>query len=308
MWTRTGVTEELGIDYPSCWGPSAEASPPSTWWRRCRTRGGLGGFGAVGLTPDEIRRHGAGPRRPHAPAVRHQPLGPARRSPSGARPRRRCSRASARLRPYFDELGLPPPELPAGPGQPYAQQMEALLEARPPVFSFIMGIPRRRHPRAEAHRRGIRTVGTATSVEEAVALEAAGVDVVVASGSDAGGHRGSFLAPPLDSLVGTLSLVPQVARAVAGRWWRRGASPMAPASRPRWRSAPPACRSGPRSSPRPKRPRRRRTRRGSDSPGRAPPASPARCRAGTRAGSPTTSWRRWTSTPTTSSPTPPRAR
>jgi nitronate monooxygenase len=66
----------------------------------------------------------------------------------------------------------------------------------------------------EARRRGIVTIGTATTVDEAVALESAGVDAVVASGSDAGGHRGAFLRPVHESLVGAFSLIPQVADAV----------------------------------------------------------------------------------------------
>lgn len=62
--------------------------------------------------------------------------------------------------------------------------------------------------------------GTATTVEEAIALEAAGLDAVVASGSDAGGHPGAFLRPVEESLVGTMPLVPQVVDAA----WESGAS------------------------------------------------------------------------------------
>ena len=51
------------------------------------------------------------------------------------------------------------------------------------------------------------TLGTATTPDEAVALDEAGVDVIVASGAEAGGHRGAFLRPAEDSLVGTLPLV-----------------------------------------------------------------------------------------------------
>ena len=54
-------------------------------------------------------------------------------------------------------------------------------------------------------------MGTATTLDEAIALEQAGVDIVVASGFEAGGHRGSFLDSAEDSLTGTFSLVPQVA-------------------------------------------------------------------------------------------------
>ena len=55
------------------------------------------------------------------------------------------------------------------------------------------------------------TIGTATTPEEAAALQEAGVDAIVASGFEAGGHRGSFLRAAEDSLTGTFSLVPQIA-------------------------------------------------------------------------------------------------
>ncbi|MCY0940488.1 NAD(P)H-dependent flavin oxidoreductase [Streptomyces antarcticus] len=120
-----------------------------------------------------------------------------------------------RLHPYYDELGLP--AVAAGdvtPGPDFDAQVDALLAAAPPVVSFVMGIPPRR-VMDEARRRGIAVIGTATTVDEAVALERAGVDAVVASGADAGGHRGAFLRPVRESLVGTFSLVPQVADAVS---------------------------------------------------------------------------------------------
>ena len=61
-----------------------------------------------------------------------------------------------------------------------------------------------------AESRGSSLIGAATTPDEAVALEDAGVDVVAASGFEAGGHRGSFLRPSEESLTGTFSLVPQV--------------------------------------------------------------------------------------------------
>ena len=58
-------------------------------------------------------------------------------------------------------------------------------------------------------------IGTATTVAEARALAAAGVDAIVAQGSEAGAHRGTFLGALEDSLIGTMALVPQVADAVS---------------------------------------------------------------------------------------------
>lgn len=81
------------------------------------------------------------------------------------------------------------------------------------MFSFIFGIPPR-EILEECQLKGIVTVGTATTPDEATALQEAGVDAIVASGFEAGGHRGSFLRPAEDSLMGTLSLVPQIADAV----------------------------------------------------------------------------------------------
>jgi nitronate monooxygenase len=84
-----------------------------------------------------------------------------------------------------------------------------LLESDVPVFSFIFGIPPR-EILEECRAKGVVTIGTATTPDEAVELEQTGVDAIVASGFEAGGHRGSFLRSAQDSLTGTISLVPQV--------------------------------------------------------------------------------------------------
>jgi nitronate monooxygenase len=67
--------------------------------------------------------------------------------------------------------------------------LEVVLEERPRVFSFTFGVVNA----AALREAGIVVLGTATTVEEARALEQAGVDAVVAQGAEAGGHRGSFL-------------------------------------------------------------------------------------------------------------------
>ena len=121
--------------------------------------------------------------------------------------------AIQRLSPYFSELGLPSPSLPAKLHSNFAEQFSAVLESGASVFSFTFGlIP------ADAlealHARGLFVAGTATTVEEAVTLEKAGVDAVVAQGSEAGGHRGTFSGDFERGMVGTISLVPQVADAI----------------------------------------------------------------------------------------------
>jgi nitronate monooxygenase len=112
------------------------------------------------------------------------------------------------------DLGLPPPELPVLGGGSFDLQLEAALEGGASVFSFTFGtLP---VAAVEAIKsRGMFLIGTATTVDEAVVLEKAGVDAVVAQGSEAGAHRGTFAADFEAAMVGTMALVPQVADAVS---------------------------------------------------------------------------------------------
>lgn len=117
------------------------------------------------------------------------------------------------LEPFYSAVGV---EIPARPDRylpSLEEQTEAILDAAPAVLSVVFGVPSSSLVE-EAHRRGIRVVGTATTVAEAVALSDAGVDAVVATGLEAGGHRVSFLKPAEESLIGLFSLLPQVVDAV----------------------------------------------------------------------------------------------
>lgn len=113
-----------------------------------------------------------------------------------------------------ESLGLAPPVLPPMPQNPFDDQLAAVIEARPAVFSFTFGIPG-----ADALERlrkaGIRTGGTATTVEEGKKLEAAGVNFVVAQGEEAGAHRGSFLSSFEQSMVPMRELTRGLLKAVS---------------------------------------------------------------------------------------------
>lgn len=117
------------------------------------------------------------------------------------------------FQPYFDEVGVEASTFPLPESPTFDNQIEAIFEAKPAVFSFVYGIPSE-DILEKLRRLNIITIGTATTLDEAIAIENAGVDAVVATGFDAGGHRVSFLENAEDSLVGTLSLIPQVADAV----------------------------------------------------------------------------------------------
>lgn len=117
------------------------------------------------------------------------------------------------LRRWHAEVETIPAAAPVVPPCPYDAQIEAVIAARVPVFSFTFGIPRAEHLTA-LRESGTYVIGTATTVAEARALEAAGVDAIVAQGSEAGAHRGTFLGEFDASLVGTMALVPQIVDAV----------------------------------------------------------------------------------------------
>lgn len=115
--------------------------------------------------------------------------------------------------PFYREYGLDRPEPPDHYHPKFDSQIDALLEMRPAVFSWVFGIPDPAILEVCRHR-GIATLGAATTLAEARALEAAGVDFILATGADAGGHRPAFLEPAEDNLIGTLPLVRAIAREI----------------------------------------------------------------------------------------------
>lgn len=110
-------------------------------------------------------------------------------------------------------LGLPPPALPLPKPDPFPEQLEAVLDARPPIFSFTFGIPNR-DAIARLKQRSILILGTATTLAEARLLADAGVDAIVAQGAESGAHRGTFAGPFESSMVPTLTLVREITAAV----------------------------------------------------------------------------------------------
>ncbi|APW36860.1 2-nitropropane dioxygenase [Rhodoferax koreense] len=118
------------------------------------------------------------------------------------------------LQPYYDEAGLSA-EVPPGAGRaPFSAEAADVLEAfRPAVVSFHFGLPAD-DLLARVRGWGSRIIASATTVDEALWLEAKGVDAVIAQGLEAGGHRGMFLTRDLTTQVGTFALLPQLVRAV----------------------------------------------------------------------------------------------
>lgn len=205
------ITDLLRLDHPIVLGPFGGGASSVELAVAVSNAGGLGGFGAVQLSPDEITEAIAACRAGTDRAFNVNLWVSTHDVPEEDYDG--WDAAVQRLKPLYDELGIDPPERPPRSAYAFEPQAEALLAARPPVFSFVYGIPSPAVLDA-CREAGIFTIGTAVTVEEAVALDQAGVDAIVASGFEAGGHRIAFLRAAEDSLVGTLSLVPAVVDAV----------------------------------------------------------------------------------------------
>jgi nitronate monooxygenase len=121
----------------------------------------------------------------------------------------------AALAPYYQEFGLDASTVPAGPGRaPFSHEAADVLDAiRPAVVSFHFGLPSA-ELLARVRTWGAKILACATTVDEALWLEARGVDAIIAQGVEAGGHRGIFLTQDLTTQMGTFALLPQIVRAV----------------------------------------------------------------------------------------------
>jgi nitronate monooxygenase len=208
QWNRNRLTAKLGIEYPIIQGPLGGLSSQKLT-AAVSNFGALGSFGGVSREPESIKQAIAEIR-----ALTSRPFAVnlwVSTEDEGARTsdEKAFNRSLTPLAGHLAALAVPRPSYQPYSPIPFEDQARVLLEANVLVFSFIFGIPPREILQ-ECRQKGIATIGTATTPDEALALEQAGVDAIVASGFEAGGHRGSFLRPAEDSLTGTFSLVPQV--------------------------------------------------------------------------------------------------
>ena len=209
MWPRSTFRELLGIALPVIQAPMAGFTTPELVVA-VGNAGALGSLGTAALPTDLIRSQVAAIRQAsnhpfnlnffvHAPPV----IDPAA-----------TERMRARLKPYFDALGLGAVPTASVPFPSFDdERLKLVLELRPRLVSFHFGLPAPDAVRA-IKQAGSLVLSSATSVAEAKALEAGGADIIVAQGFEAGGHRGTFIYVANAGTVGTMALVPQVVDAV----------------------------------------------------------------------------------------------
>ena len=208
--SNNAAARRLGVQYPIIQGPFGGGLSSVLLAASVTDLGGLGSFGAHHLPPEaigplvrDIKVHTSRPFAVNLWVSNRDPGG-------GALTPEQFDAAFELYKPYYRELGLPKPSRPLAFDESFEEQAWALIESEPPVFSFVFGVPSA-DILAACRTRGIVTIGTATSIAEARQLDLAGVDLIVATGSEAGGHRPSFLRRAEDSLMGTFALTQLIA-------------------------------------------------------------------------------------------------
>lgn len=213
-WNQTSLSRLLGIAYPIVQGPFGGGLSSAELTAIVSNAGGLGSFGGQPFTAGEISNTVNEIRKLTGRPFNINLWVGDRDTNLASFSEKSFREWLAFFQPIFEELNLPIPDFPLDTAPRFEDQVQAIFDTKPAVFSFVYGIPSETIL-SKCQQLGIVTIGAATNVQEAIALENAGVDAIVATGFEAGGHRVSFLREAEDSLMGSFALIPQVADAVS---------------------------------------------------------------------------------------------
>lgn len=205
MWHENKVTQNLNIKYPIIQAGMAGGITTPELVAAVSNAGGLGTLGAGYMTPDQLRSSIFKVKQ-----LTNKPFGvnlfiPEIQDVS----EEEIEKANEWLRPFREQLNIS--EIPKAKKTTetiFEKQIEIIMEEQVPVCSFTFGIPSKETVQ-QLKKRKIVMIGTATTVKEAIANEENGMDMVVVQGSEAGGHRGTFMSSFEDAMIGTMALVPQ---------------------------------------------------------------------------------------------------
>lgn len=209
MWSKNAFTERLNLKWPILQAPMGWLSTPALA-AAVSNAGGLGGLGMWGFSAEDAERRIAGFRQQSSGSLNvNYPLWPEPKITPQASEAMRL-----RLQPHYDAKGLGSVPQPKGAaGEVSREHLEMLLRARPEMVSFHFGLPQPEIVQA-IRDAGIFIISSATTVAEARTLEQRGVNAIIAQGTEAGGHRGTFSGVDMSMQAGLFALLPQVVDAV----------------------------------------------------------------------------------------------
>ena len=214
MRFRTALCDLLGIEYPIIQSGMGSVAGPDLAAEVSRA-GGLGVIGGLNVPPDELRK-----RIRYVREHTERPFGvnlwlhAELRPPVDPKtiPATTIAQVQSTLNTFRERLEIPSAVASPPPAPDLVEAaFGVILEERVPVFSAAIGLPDRGMVE-RCHARGVKVVAMIATVQDARDAAAAGVDVVVAQGGEAGGHRSVRAKPvtPEAAMVGTMALVPQV--------------------------------------------------------------------------------------------------
>ena len=185
MWYNNQLTQSLNIQYPIIQAGMA-GSTTAELVATVSNKGGLGCIGA-GYFTTKVRA-----RNSKVQGLTSQPFGVNLFVPSHqSYTNEQVEHMNAWLKPYRKALNLEEPVVNISEEQQFKSAIQTVIKYRVPVCCFTFGIPSKEIIE-QLKGAKITLIGTATTVDEAIANEHAGMDIVVAQGSEAGGHRGHF--------------------------------------------------------------------------------------------------------------------
>lgn len=203
----TKFTKLLNITYPIIQAPMAGGITTPELVASVSNAGGLGSIAAGYLSPDALRNTIQKTKK-----LTDKPFSVNLFVPSDEKlevTQEKLKHAQQLLIPFYEELEIEVPPLPSDFHEPFDELIEIVMDEKIPIVSFTFGIPSK-EVIAKLKQNDVFLIGTATTVNEALEIEKAGIDAVVAQGSEAGGHRGTFSTSFEQALVGSIALIPQV--------------------------------------------------------------------------------------------------
>jgi nitronate monooxygenase len=207
-WPKTPLSERLQIRYPILQTPMVDGITTPRLVAAVSNAGGLGCLAAGHLPPRQIQTAIEEIRNLTDKPFAVNLLVPQKASEEDST---RIERANELLAPIRTELGLATTAPVINDFLPdFKEQLAILIEQQVGILSFSFGVPNPEDMRL-LKEQDIITLGTATHLLEAIVLEESGVDIIVAQGAEAGGHRGTFIGAPEQGLVGSLALLPLLA-------------------------------------------------------------------------------------------------
>ncbi len=205
MWNENKVTEILNIKYPIIQAGMAGGVTTPELVAAVSNCGALGNIGAGYMDPEQLRDSikevkqltnkpfGVNLFIPEIPEVTEEEI----------------NKVNEWLSPFREELNLAEvTELKKPDTVIFEEQINVIIDEEVPVCSFTFGLPSKELVQ-RLKKKNIIVIGTATTVKEAIANEEIGMDMVVVQGSEAGGHRGTFIGSFEEAMIGTMALVPQ---------------------------------------------------------------------------------------------------